>query len=206
MSGHTSKQGLEVSMSWVRKEVERADGLAHEKEFDQAIDVLERVIAMLRQRGAGHATLVWRLAVAHDRAGYLDQAFRLIYQAQSGEPGSPDIEKSRRIITRRLREAVAAGEMQDLRASYELLRDAGQADAACHLAMAQQLAEGQAWSEAERLLAALTTLHPTLTEAWTLRGAVATAQDDAELAATCAAMAADGGAVERHATQAGATA
>lgn len=176
---------MSFSMDWIRDEVLRADELVGEQEYDEAISILERAVAILRQGGFGHTSVMWRLAMAHDVAGYLEQAFRWIIQVRELEPASPEFNRSFEKIAERLRGAVREAWEEDLTPAYELLRRENAADVSCHLAMARWLLGTGSKGDAARLLAAVTTLHPAVPEAWALRAEAADALGDAELAGTC---------------------
>ncbi|MCA2976946.1 MAG: hypothetical protein INH41_05365 [Myxococcaceae bacterium] len=148
-----------------------------------------RSFTELSQRlGALHLTsgwAEWGRAACLDTQGALLMAFDAIQSALRLDPLSPSAVRSFELIAQRLRDALASAAPDDPAVArlYELLRGAGEADVASHLAMVRHLCATGALERAEALAATVTTLSPASRDAWRARAEVARRRNDPTAAA-----------------------
>jgi tetratricopeptide (TPR) repeat protein len=160
----------------------RAQDLVQENRAEEALGVYRELLAEARTMGLELAYLRFAIAIAHDTAGDLENAFEEITMAIRKDPLCLPFRHSFEVIVGRIRAALADPKRAVDDAStprlYALLVRGDAADVASHVAMARWLLATGKGGEARALADALTRLHPTSREAWELAGAVATALGD----------------------------
>ena len=111
--------------------IDRASDLINRCLFDDAWNVLVQAEHVAKGAGIESPFLRWGLAVAADQRGDASNAVRNIMAALKGDPCSPPIQGSYRIILRRVRAAFDAYDPEDSRVSifYGLLQELDAADA-----------------------------------------------------------------------------
>ena len=143
---------------------------------------LQNFRAELARLGARSGWLQWQLAIGFDASGAPEKALPEILMAIEFDPLVPPFRHSHRVIVGHLREKLLAAEPAAQAALYDVLLQAGEADEACHLAMAKTFAARGQEERARRVLEALTVLSPGCVEAWVALAARHLAQGRAEQA------------------------
>jgi tetratricopeptide (TPR) repeat protein len=178
----------------LQQELRRAYDLHQEGSHVEATASYRRVHEALRRAGKVSGFVLWNLAVVADNAGEVERAFDWIVQALETDPLAVPFRNSFDVITRRLREAIAApGRAADDPSTprlHALLVRTGEADVPAHAAMVRWCAATGDLPRALALADALTLLHPAAREAWLCKAEVALRAGDAALHAACTAEAA----------------
>ena len=162
----------------------RGFDLLDERNPAEALKVFREVLVEAHKAGIESANLLWGVAVASDYTGELEMAFENVTAALALDPLAGPIHHSFDVITRRIREALAAPERVADDPStprlYAILVGAGEAEVESHVAMARyHLATGNV-PAAGAIADAATLLYPASKVAWDAKAAVATARGDAE--------------------------
>jgi tetratricopeptide (TPR) repeat protein len=163
-------------------------------EHREARDAFTEVRARACKLGLDSAYLSWGVAVTSDYLGELDVAFTTISESIAKDPLNPAAQRSFDIIAGHIRESLANPSRSPDDPStprlYRLLLEAGEADVACHLAMARHLAHAGEPEAAMRVVDAVTLLAPASRDAWVQKAALARAAGDEALARECESQAA----------------
>ena len=142
-------------------------------------EVCEKLLAAraeLTRLGARSGWLQWQLAIGFDASGAPEKGLPEILMAIELDPLVPPFRHSHGVIVAHLREKLLAAEPAAQGALYDVLLQAGEADEACHLAMAKTFAARGQEERARRVLQALTVLSPACVEAWVALAALHGAQ------------------------------
>jgi tetratricopeptide (TPR) repeat protein len=158
--------------------------LMDERNPAEALKVFREVLIEARKAGIESANLLWGVAVASDYTGELEMAFENVTAALALDPLAGPIHHSFEVITRRIREALAAPDRATDDPStprlYAILVRAGEAEVESHAAMARyHLATGNV-PAATAIADAAALLYPASKVAWEAKAAVANARGDAE--------------------------
>jgi len=165
----------------------QADHLAREGNWAEARDRLQNGRATARRLGLPYARIAWRLCVALDNLGEVEEAFRMALEAIDQDPLAPEYRLSFTIVARRLRERVESLVPQDpsIPRLHALLAANDEADESTHLAMARHLVMQGDLAGARRLLEAVTTVSPNCADAWSLLAEVNAKLGDEEARSRC---------------------
>lgn len=170
--------------------IQRAIELHNEGQHGEAVKACDWALGEARKLGVASAALSWHAAIAHDNAGNLEAAFDHIRRALELDPLAEPFRNSFGIIVGRIRAALTdekrpADDPATPRL-YDLLVRAGEADVACHAAMARYAAATGDLAKARALADALTLLFPASAEAWGCRSEVAAKAGDVATVEECA--------------------
>ena len=158
--------------------------LLDNREPAEALKVFREVLVEARKAGIESANLLWGVAVASDYTGELEMAFENVTAALALDPLSGPIHQSFEVITRRIREALAAPERVADDPStprlYAILVGANEAAVESHAAMARYLLATGNVPAAAAIADAAALLYPASKAAWEVKAAVATSRGDAE--------------------------
>lgn len=170
--------------------IKRSVELVNERNFEEAVKACRWAIAEAKKLGLASGALFWHAAVADDYAGNWEDAFDHINRALALDPLAEPYRSSFTIITGRIRGALTdAGRPVDDPATpklYEMLVRAGEADVACHAAMARYAAATGDLARAKAIAEAATLLFPASADAWRCRSDVASKAGDAATVEACA--------------------
>ena len=184
----------DIRMRSIVAGAQRAQEHLDRGEHQEARDAFVEVRARACKLGLDSAYLAWGVAVASDYLKELDVAFTTIWESIAKDPLNPAAQHSFDIIAGHIREALAdasrAPDDPSTPRLYHLLLEAGEADVACHLAMARHLAHAGDREAAARIVEAVTLLAPASRDAWLQKAALAQAAGDEALARECEAQAA----------------
>ena len=170
----------------------RVQYLRDQKRPAEALDACRDVLHQAKGLGIDSSDAIYMAARAALHAGDLESAIRYATDAVIADPLSLGSRQSLDDIADRARERLADLDDRDpaIPRLHELLVRARKADSRSHVAMARYLWRAGRSGAAAELLDAVIRLSPGAREAWKLRGDIAMAEGDADLAARCAAAAA----------------
>lgn len=194
---------LRAHLDEMKAELESAQELLEGGQPEEARRQYEAVREQLEAEGLESAYVFYGLAETwrHERAQTpqrtleaLERGFEACCEAVRLDPIHPAHQDQFAHFGQRLRTFFCApAQLPDEAAAprlYATLLRAGEADAACHVAMARHLAGHGRGEEARRLLKATVLLEPACAEAWRLLAEIARGASDGACAAECEARAA----------------
>jgi tetratricopeptide (TPR) repeat protein len=175
-------------------DAQRAQQLLDSNEYAQARELFTAVRTRAAKLGLDSAYLAWGIAVTSDYLGELEVAFNTICESVAKDPLNPASQHSFEVVAGHIRTTLAdparAPDDPSTPRLYQLLLGAGEADVACHVAMARHLAHEGKTAEAMQLLDAVTLLAPVSRDAWLQKAALARTLGQDEVAAECEGQAA----------------
>ena len=175
--------------------IEEARNLLERKVWDEAQEKFTEVHEEARGLGIESPYLLWARSLIAEQLGEVEASFNFVSAAVALDPMHPT-------LTNRFAEASAALRRQLLASSrtpdeheprvmYAALLRAGEADAACHVAMARAYLRDGELEAAWTLLDSTTLLEPTRVEAWELKREVSLRREDPATTAEAEARLAD---------------
>lgn len=179
----------------------RLQRLLDERELVAASALTTEVIMTAKRLGIRSAFIAFVNAIYADYSGDVVAAFNFIQEAIAMDVAAPPYRHSEAVIIRRLRSTLTAPDRDPADTEtphiWALLATIGEADDACHLALARFHVAKSNDLEAMQIVNAVTTLAPGNREAWLLKASIATRLGDEALAgwARTEAAALDGGPV-----------
>lgn len=163
-------------------DIKRAEEFLNEGKLNEAHEILMRARGIARTQGLPYGRIAWNLCICLDYQGRVEEALRMAVEALDQDPLAPGVRSSFLIVSKRLREIVAAAEVGDpaTPVHYALLAQNDAAESDTHVAMARHLLAAGDASAAEELLESVTTLAPNCGSAWRLRADLARSQSREE--------------------------
>lgn len=172
----------------------RLQRLLDERELVAASALIAEVIVTAKRLGIRSAFIAFVNAIYADYSGDAIGAFHFIQEAIAMDAAAPPYRHSEAVIIRRLRSNLTAPDRDpantDTPRIWALLATIGEADDACHLALARFHVARSNDLEAMRIVDAVTTLAPGNRDAWLLKASIATRLGDEQLATRARAEAA----------------
>ena len=155
------------------RDLRRAQDLSNEGRPDEALRVMQGIQRACSKLGVSSAHVLWALAVIHDEAGHLEQAFDAIIEAVRADPLSVFALNSAKVIVGHIKTKLRDERWTEVSVKlYGRLFDEGLADDESHVAYAQYLLDQGRAEEALHVLEAVTALNPRLERAWEVLKAV----------------------------------
>lgn len=174
-------------MKTLLMELLRAEALMRQEQWNEARELLTRARGYARAQGWPYARIAWSLCVCLDSLGQVEEALRMVVEAIDQDPLATDYRSSFFVVAERLRDLVEKAEEGDpaTPARYAMLVEHDAAEAETHVAMARHLLAAGDEPAAAELLEAVTTVAPSCSAAWLLRGELARKQGLTEEADRC---------------------
>jgi tetratricopeptide (TPR) repeat protein len=173
---------MAIKLNSITTLTERGEAHLEGKAFYEARECFGLALAQARAAGMESAYLNWRMAIALDGGSELEDALRYAMRAVSIDPFSVPFIHTRKVIARRVREALSdigwsetAPETPRL---YSMLLEIGEATAGCHVAMAGYHAAQGRPDDARKLLDAAATLFPSEEVVWAAKARILSALGD----------------------------
>ncbi len=172
----------------------RLQRLLDERELVAASALTAEVSMTAKRLGIRSAFICFVNAIYADYSGDAVAAFNFIQEAIAMDPAAPPYRHSEAVIIRGLRRRLTAPDRdaadRETPRIWALLANIGEADDACHLALAGFHVATSNDLEAMRIVDAVTTLAPGNRDAWLLKASIATRLGDEQLATRARAEAA----------------
>lgn len=136
----------------------------------EARECFALALAQARAAGVDSPFLTWKLAVAIDGLGELEEALRYAIRAVRLDPFSLPFIHSQKVIARRVRDALTdegwSAMAPETARLYGMLLQIGEATPPCHVVMSKHYSEQGRLEEARKLLDAASLLFPGSEDVW----------------------------------------